>query len=448
MSTVCAISTPLGVGGISAIRLSGEDALNIADKIFLGSRSPIDMAGHTCAFGKISDGGKTIDDVLLTVFRAPKSYTGEDTVEISCHGGVFVTRRVLSLLIENGAKPAEAGEFTKRAFLNGKLDLTEAEGVMDIISSENERALMSANNMRSGEVFRRIDSVKQTLTALLSGLAAWADFPEEDVPAVDFTELKVKLEQAAETLFKIIKSCDDGMIFKNGVKTALVGTPNVGKSSVMNMLLGYDRSIVTDVAGTTRDVIEESARLGDIVLRLNDTAGIREVSDIVEAEGVRRAEKSLRDCALTFAVFDSSRDLNPADRELLSRLDKGKTVIVLNKNDLPQKLDKSAFVGFKAVSVSALKSAGSEELAAAVTELLDLSKPAETEVFASERQKECAKSARKLIKAAIDALEVGETADAVTVVLQRALEKLCELTGESAPDTVIDEVFSRFCVGK
>ena len=451
MSTVCAVSTPPGTGGISVIRISGENAFFITDRVFkgVGGKTPLTMDGYTCAFGKIYDGDKAIDDVLLTVFRAPKSYTGEDTAEISCHGGGYVTKRILSLLIKNGAQPAGPGEFTKRAFLNGKLSLTEAEGVMDIISSEGERALRSANNMRSGAVFKKISAVKSRLTDVLSGLAAWVDYPEEDIPAVTADEIKTALHESVSALDKLIKSYDDGIVFKEGVKTALVGSPNVGKSSLMNMLLGFDRSIVTDIPGTTRDVIEETARLGDITLRLNDTAGLRNTDDKVESEGVLRAKQKLSDARLVLAVFDSARELSNDDWELLSELNKENTVVVLNKSDMEKCVDEADFSGFVTVSVSAKNGEGKDALKDEILSVIGADTSGfDEEVFASERQKNCAESAKASLELALFAAESGETQDAVTVAMQRALEHLCELTGESAADSVVSGVFSRFCVGK
>lgn len=452
MNTICAISTPAAAAGaISLIRMSGEDAVSIADGVFsaFSAKRVSDMKGHTCAYGRIIDEGKTVDDVLLTVFRAPKSYTGEDTVEISCHGGSYVTRRILGLLVKNGAVPAAPGEFTKRAVLNGKLTLTQAEAVMDIISSEGERALISANNMREGAVFKRITEVREKLVAMLGSLAAWVDYPDDDIPSVDEQSIRLTLCDCIDRLSALIKSFDDGIVFREGVLTAIVGLPNVGKSSVMNMLLGFDRSIVTDIEGTTRDVVEESARLGDIVLRLCDTAGLRETNDAVESIGVSLSKKTLSSARLVLAVFDISRELSDSDKVLLSSLSPKNTVIILNKSDLGQKLDTESFTGFLTVVCSAKERTGTDELKSAVEKLLctDGFSSQET-VFASERQKSCASRACVSLKAALDALNNGETLDAVTAAADGALSPLLELTGEKASETVLNEVFSRFCVGK
>lgn len=451
MNTICAISTPLSSGAISLIRMSGDKAIIIADKVFraFSNKKVSEMNGHTCAYGRITDGEKILDDVLLTVFRAPKSYTGEDTVEISCHGGAYVTKRILGLIISTGAEPAQPGEFTKRAVLNGKLTLTQAEAVMDIISSEGERALISANNMREGAVFKRITDVKNRLVSLLGSLAAWIDYPEDDIPAVDEQSIRLTLGGCIDKLTALMKSYDDGLIFRKGVLTAIVGSPNVGKSSVMNMLLGFERSIVTNIEGTTRDVIEESARVGDVVLRLCDTAGLRETSDTVEKIGVSLSKKTLSSARLVLAVFDISRKLSDSDKELLSSLSPKNTIVVLNKIDLEKKLDNKGFEGFLSVEVSAREKTGEDALKSAIEKLLcvDAFSSQET-VFASQRQKSCASRARASLETALDALNAGETLDAVTAAVDGALSPLLELTGERTSDAVINEVFSRFCVGK
>ena len=271
MKDICAVSTPLAEGGISVIRISGENAISIGAKVFkpLSCKSVENMAGYSCAYGKIVDkNGREVDDGVLTVFRAPRSYTGENVCEISCHGGIYVTKKVLRLCIEQGAELAQRGEFTKRAFLNGKLSLTQAEGVMETISAQGEYALNSANLTKEGRLFRLISDMSRKFVTILGELAAWVDYPEEDLPEISEDNLRESLKNALAGLDKIIADHDSGMILKNGVDTVIAGKPNVGKSTLMNMLLGYDRSIVTNVAGTTRDVIEESAKLGELILKL------------------------------------------------------------------------------------------------------------------------------------------------------------------------------------
>ena len=453
MSTICAISTPVAVGGISVIRISGNDAVNIAEKIFVPfSKKPVSqMLGYTCAYGKVIFNGRTIDDALLTVFLAPKSYTGENVAEISCHGGIFVTKEVLRACIASGAEPAEPGEFTKRAFLNGKISLTQAEAVMDVISAEGKQALNSANLAHEGLLFKKIKSTTDDLVKILSELAAWVDYPEEDLPSVENDALALSLHTAISQLNQILYDYDSGLIFRNGVDTAIVGRANVGKSSLMNMLLGFDRSIVTDIAGTTRDVIEESARLGEVVLKLSDTAGIRQTDDKVESMGVDLAKKKLENARLVIAVFDASEELTHEDKRLLDEIKDKQCVIVLNKTDLQAKISEDDFAEYKkpVVLISAKEQKGKKDLENAVLSIFRLDNVnSDTTVFTNERQKNCVEKAKNSLELALNALDLGETLDAVTVTISKACDFLLELTGEKATEAVIDEVFHNFCVGK
>lgn len=451
MATVAAISTPPAVGGISLIRISGERAIEIAAKVFhpFGSTEVAKMKGHTCVYGKIVYGGETLDDGLLTVFLAPRSYTGEDVAEISCHGGIYVTRRVLRAIYSLGAEPAQAGEFTRRAFMNGKLSLTQAEAVADIISAEGENALKSANMMRDGELFRKIKSVSDSLVHVLGSLAAWTDYPDEDLPEAGPEAVLPALEDCKQRLEKIISDYDAGMIFREGISCAIAGRPNVGKSTLMNALLGYERSIVTSAAGTTRDVVEESLRLGDVVLRISDTAGLRESEDEVERLGVRLAEKALERAELVFLVLDGSRELSGDDLELLERTKNRRRIIVVNKCDLPKKINDEYIKDENILSVSAKEGLGLEKIREAVYKIWNLAGYAETPtVFANERQKLCCDRALGHIEGALGALRSGETLDAVTVCIDSAASALLELTGERATEAVVNDVFGRFCVGK
>ena len=455
MSTVCAVSTPLAEGGLAVIRISGEDAVAAAERIFVpfGGKRVSDMPGYTCAYGRVIDpaDGSVVDDAMLTVFRAPHSYTGEDTAEISCHGGVYITKRILRLCLAAGCQQADRGEFTKRAFINGKLSMTQAEAVMDMISARGELSLRSARLTREGRLFKRIDAVKDRLVTLLGELAAWVDYPEEDLPAVEEGALKSTLADAAGELERLVRDYDCGMVLRRGIDTVIAGKPNVGKSTLMNMLLGYERSIVTEAAGTTRDVIEETVKLGELELKLSDTAGIRETDDRIEQLGVSLAKKRLDECALIIAVFDTSSPLDSEDRELLNYvrgLDK-RLIVVLNKSDLGNAVDEKEFAGIKTVGISAKNGEGLEALTAAVSELFGISSyDADTTIFANERQKRCAESALEKLRAALAAAELGETLDAVTVMTDAAVSELMELTGERATEAVVEEVFSRFCVGK
>lgn len=456
MKDICAVSTPLAEGGISVIRISGEKAISIGAKVFkpLSCKSVENMAGYSCAYGKIVDkNGREVDDGVLTVFRSPKSYTGENVCEISCHGGIYVTKKVLRLCIEQGAELAQRGEFTKRAFLNGKLSLTQAEGVMETISAQGEYTLNSANLTKEGRLFRLISDMSRKFVTILGELAAWVDYPEEDLPEISEDNLRESLKNALAGLDKIIADHDSGMILKNGVDTVIAGKPNVGKSTLMNMLLGYDRSIVTNVAGTTRDVIEESAKLGELILKLSDTAGIHETDDEVEKIGVDIAKKKLKNAMLVIEVFDISRELDEEDLELLEyvkRLGK-KVIIVLNKSDLENVVERSQLEKYSdyVIEISAKLDEGREELQKATEKLLGIGGyDADSTIFANERQISCAERARKYLAMALESLDMGETLDAVTVMIDNGANALLELTGEKATEAVVDEVFSKFCVGK
>ncbi len=451
MSTICALSTPNAVGGIAVIRISGERAREIADKIFVSysKKSVLDMSGHTCAYGKIIDQKETVDDVLLTVFIAPKSYTGEDTVEISCHGGVYVSKRILRMLISLGCEPATAGEFTKRAFLNGKLSLTQAEGVADIISAQGEATLKSANLMREGQLYKTARSVADKLVNLLGSLSAWTDYPDEDIPETDTVSLTRTLTQCEETLEKLLRDYDTGRILREGIDTVIAGKPNVGKSTIMNRLLGYERSIVTDIAGTTRDVVEESVRLGEVTLRLSDTAGIRSSEDLVESIGVERARKKLNEAQLILAIFDGSRTLDEEDKELLSLIKNKSSIIIVNKSDLEQKFDYEYISNKNILTVSAKEGDGFEQLKTKIYEMFKLDNLSHwAGVFANERQKLCCEKSLTGVKMAIQSIQWGETLDALTVIVDQSANALLELTGEKTTEAVVNDVFTRFCVGK
>lgn len=452
MSTIAAIATPDAPGGISVIRISGNDAFVISDRIFrsFAGKSVQDMEGYTCAYGNIVDADEVVDDVVLTVFRAPKSYTGENVAEISCHGGRYITRKILRLILKNGAEPAGAGEFTKRAFLNGKMSLTQAEAVMDVISSAGETELRYANALKDGAVFRRINGLKNDLVKILADLAAWADFPEEDVPEVRPEVLLSELEELSQKFAKLAATYDSGRIIRDGINTVIVGRPNAGKSTLMNCLSGFQRSIVTDIEGTTRDVIEESIKLGEFTLRLSDTAGIRSTDDVIENMGVEIAFSRMKEADLIFAVFDSSRELSDEDKRIISNIDLSKSVAIINKIDADSKIDRDYIYSiFKYVAeISAKNEDGIEKIEKILEEMFEHNDKPENGFIANERQKNCLERAAEYVNEAKTALESGVLLDGITVLLDSASEKLMELTGEKVSEAVVDDVFSRFCVGK
>lgn len=451
MSTIAAISTPLEAGGLAVIRLTGERAIEIADKIFrsFGKKLPSQMDGHTCAYGRIVRGENTIDDVVLTVFRAPKSYTGLDTVEISCHGGVYVAKEILRLVIDCGALPAGAGEFTKLAFLNGRMSLTQAEAVMDIISADGEASLKSARLMKDGALYKRIKTVSDSLITILGNLAAWTDYPDEDIPETDTDSILKAVEKALGETDQILKDYDTGRILREGIDTAIVGKPNVGKSTLMNALLGYERSIVTTAAGTTRDVIEETVRLGDVKLKLADTAGMRNADNEAESIGVELAKKRLENAELVIAVFDGSCELDETDMEILNSIKNRRHIVVINKSDLPQKIDLKYINSNNILIVSANKGDGVEKITQSVNELFKLGGYSDSSaIFANERQRSLCRRASDYLFKAKEAILMGVTLDGVTVYVEEAANALLTLSGDKATEAVVNDVFSRFCVGK
>jgi len=451
LSTVTAISTPNTAGGIAVIRMSGEEAISIADKVFRSGKRVDEMEGYTCAYGYVHDNGERIDDCILTVFRSPHSYTGEDVVEISCHGGIYVTKRILRTLLKNGAENAQAGEFTKRAFLNGKLDLTQAEGVMDIISAGGERELKMAESLREGSIFKKARECSGRLMKILGDLGAWADYPEEDIPSVEPENLRTELREISKELSLLVKNYDSGRVLREGISTAIIGRPNVGKSTLFNCLSGCERSIVTSIAGTTRDVVEESVRIGDIVLRLSDTAGIHETDDLIEGIGVDIAEKLIESSELIIAVFDGNSPLTEDDIYLMKRVKDKKCIAVINKSDLEQCIDVRELEEYiqRTVYLSAKEKDGVEKLQKAVEELFLINEETlMTVTVSNERQKRCIESSLACVDSAVEALNNGELLDAVNVIIDEAEQYLLELTGERVTEAVVDEVFSRFCVGK
>ncbi len=453
MSTIAAVSTPNAVGGIAVIRISGEKAINTAEAIFrpYGGKTVADMAGYTCAYGVAHDGDEIIDDCILTVFRAPHSYTGEDTCEISCHGGLYVSKRILRAALKYGAVNAEAGEFTKRAFLNGKLDLTQAEAVMDIISARGEAELRMAEQLREGATYKKVRKCSDRLLKILSGIAAWTDYPDEDIPEIEPSVIETELSGIRDELFSLIRSYDSGRILREGVATAIVGRPNVGKSTLFNCLSGCERSIVTDIAGTTRDVVEETVRLGDIVLRLSDTAGIHRTDDRIEGIGIDIAQKTAENAELVIAVFDGNCPLTADDFNLIKSIKNKKCIAVINKSDQQQVIESDALKDFfiQIVYISAKNGDGIEQLESAVKQIFEISPESFSVVSAAnERQKLCIERAISSVDEGIEIIRSSEMYDALNVVLDDAEQSLLELTGEIITDAVVDEVFSRFCVGK
>lgn len=452
-STIAAISTPHAVGGIAIVRISGDDAINIAKRIFSPARDRdiSKMRGYTACYGKIHNNGTEIDDGVLLIYRAPHSYTGENVVEISCHGGLYTSREVLRSCLENGAIPAEAGEFTKRAFLAGKLSLTQAESVMDIIHANESQLHKAALATRDGVLHRKIEAITDKIITICGDIAAWVDYPEEDIPELENDKLLAELSRAKIDISSLLEGYDYGQMLRAGIATVIVGKPNVGKSTLMNLLTGYERSIVTDIAGTTRDIIEESVQLGDVILRLADTAGIRETDDVVESMGVNLARRRIDEAQLILAVFDLSESISDEDREIIAGIGDSPAIAILNKNDLPRALDTDIIhQNFKnIVTLSALDVDGVNKLSNAVKEAVsDGNLGAEISLISNERQRTHAVNSHRYIDEAISSLEGGITLDAIGVTLELAAEELLKLSGKTVTEAVVEEIFSRFCVGK
>ena len=453
-STIAAIATAPATAGLGVIRISGNQAVTIAAAVFRPAskeRSLERMRGYTAVYGHAADGEGDIDECVALVFRAPHSYTGEDVVELSCHGGTYLLRRVLRALLTAGARPAGPGEFTKRAFINGKLDLTGAESVMTLIEAEGKLAAKAALTAREGAIFRRLQEVRSDLLTASSQLAAYVDYPDEEIPELEPVQLLSLLRKAGLALDSLLDTFETGRILREGVNTVIVGSPNVGKSTLMNCLAGCERSIVTEQAGTTRDVVEDSVRVGEVLLRLSDTAGIRQTEDPVEAIGIERARARLRTAALTLAVFDGSRALTEEDCLLAEEVDIATAIAVINKSDCPPKIEieyiKNRFQHI--VYLSARSGEGVPFLCQMIERVCGVERLTGDEpVLATERQWDCTRRARRALARAEEALRAGIPLDPGTGEIDDAIAAILELTGERVTEAVVDEVFSRFCVGK
>lgn len=458
-TTIAAISTAQGAAGIGMIRISGSHAREIADRVFTSPHGKkIKTApGYTALYGNVHKPYKEgqsieiLDEAIALVFACPASFTGEDVVELSCHGGLTVMKNVLRAVFEAGAVPAQPGEFTKRAFLNGKMGLTKAESVMQLISAQGEQAMKMALAGHQGALEKKINRIRQMLISAAAHLSAWADYPEDDIPQLNPEVLKNNLYQADCEIQQLLLQFDAGKAIREGVNTVIAGKPNVGKSTLMNLLSGCERSIVTQFAGTTRDIVEETVLLGDVPLCLADTAGIHHTNDPVESIGVDRAKDRMKTAELVFAVFDSSRELSAEDKTLMEDLQGIPTVAIVNKSDLPfvADLDEIERKFNHIVFLSALSGDGLKQLEEAVAQVLQTAKlnPADG-ILTTERQRDAAQQAKQALEEAVYALESGMTLDAVTVSIEGAVSALLELTGERATEAVVDSVFAQFCVGK
>ena len=446
--TIAAISTAQGVGAISIIRVSGNDAIKIVSKIF-SNKKFFDAPSHTIHYGYIMDGDEKVDEVLVSIMRAPKTFTKEDIVEINAHGGIMTTDKILELLLVNGCRLAEPGEFTKRAFLNGRIDLTEAEGVMDLINSKTDISRKIALNQVSGKVFNMISDLRDELAGIISNIEVNIDYPEyEDIEEMTIDKINSNLSELEDKIDKILKESKNGEVLTNGIKTAIVGKPNVGKSSLLNRLIGEDKAIVTDIQGTTRDSVEATLRIDNLILNLIDTAGIRKTEDVVESIGVDKSLKLIDDADLILFVVNYNEKLSHDDLVILDKL-KGKNYItIVNKTDLEKKIDDDKLSNV--VYVSALNDDNIDEIGNKIKKLFNLEKIETTDLtyLTSARSQAILRKVLESVKAVRKGIEENYPIDMVEIDLKDIWNLLGEIIGESYDEELLDQLFSRFCVGK
>lgn len=452
--TIAAISTPLGEGGISIVRVSGEDAVEIANKVFKG-KDLTQVASHTINYGHIVDpaSGQVIDEVMASVMLAPKTFTKEDTVEINCHGGIVVTNDILQLLLANGARMADPGEFTKRAFVNGRIDLTQAESVMDIIRAKTDKARAVAVKQLEGGLLTEIRALRQEILDVLANVEVNIDYPEYDEEEVTGQKMLGCVHSVGEKIAKLLETAQEGQILRNGLKTAIVGRPNVGKSSLLNYLTQSDKAIVTDVAGTTRDTLEEYVSVKGVPLELIDTAGIHHTEDTVEKIGVERSKKAIEKADLILLLLDSSQELTKEDRDLLAYTAGKKRIIVLNKTDLGAKLSAAQIAeetGSDVITTSILQKENLDGLENLIKKLFfkGIENSNDQVLVTNQRQAGLLAKAKQQLADVETGLESGMPLDLVQIDFTGAWETLGEITGESAPDELINDLFSQFCLGK
>ncbi len=452
--TIAAIATPLGEGALAIIRVSGRDALAVADRCFrpVGKRAPRPSAApsHTLHLGHIVREDRVVDEVLLAVMRAPRTYTREDVMEISCHGGLLPARAVLETVLAAGARLAEPGEFTRRAFLNGRLDLAQAEAVADIIRARTDLALAAAEDQLAGHLSRHVNRLRDDLMKVLAHLEAHLDFPEEDIAPATQAEMGRHMDAALQRLDELLRTAGEGRILRQGVRAAIVGRPNVGKSSLLNRLLGHDRAIVSPTPGTTRDTIEETANIRGLPVVFVDTAGLRETGEAVEQEGIRRSQAALRQAELVLLVLDQTEPLQAEDERLLAALAGRRHLVVLNKCDQPDRLQWSGSQAASALRISCLTGAGLEELKDAIARTVwgGALRAERLEVMINTRHQDALNRARTALEQARAGLAAGAHLELVALDLRRAVHAVGEVVGKTAVEGLLDVIFREFCLGK
>ncbi|MDD7132250.1 MAG: tRNA uridine-5-carboxymethylaminomethyl(34) synthesis GTPase MnmE [Firmicutes bacterium] len=445
--TIVAISTTMGVGAISIIRLSGNEALNIASKVF--TKDLTKVQSHTIHYGFIEDGNEKIDEVLVTVMKAPKTFTREDVVEINCHGGVATTNKVLEVLLENGARLAEPGEFTKRAFLNGRIDLLEAEATMDLISSKAESARKISMSTLTGETSNLIKDLRNELVGIISNIEVNIDYPEyEDIEVLTNENVLPSVQKFKEKLEEIIRKSEDSKVIKEGIKVGIIGKPNVGKSSLLNSLLEEEKAIVTDIPGTTRDIVEGSLIISGIPLNIIDTAGIRKTDDTVEKIGVEKSLKMIDTADLVIYILNNNEKMTDEEKELLDKTKNKKRIIVVNKIDLETKLDKSLLDNY--IEISAKENIGIDKIKNEIKRLFNIGEISSNDMtyLSNARSIALLKKSLNNINEVIEEINNDNPIDIVELSLKDAWNNLGEVIGETYTDELLDELFSRFCLGK
>lgn len=454
--TIAAIATAMSNSGIGIVRISGDEALDVADRIFRpkkGSRKVSDMETHTIHYGYVTDGDEVIDEVMLLIMKAPRSYTCEDTIEIDCHGGVLVMKKILETVLKYGARPAEPGEFTKRAFLNGRIDLSQAESVIDVINAQNELALKSSVSQLQGAVLEKIKAIRAVVLHELAFIESALDDPEH-VSLEGYPEqLHEIMSDAHSKVKKLLDSSDNGKMLKEGINTAIVGKPNAGKSSLLNILVGEERAIVTEIAGTTRDILQEQIQIGGIGLNVIDTAGIRDTEDIVEKIGVNKSREYIEKADLIIYVVDSSTELDENDQEIIEAIQNKKAIVLLNKSDLDAKTDASVLqtqLSKPILSISAKNNTGIHELETLIEEMFFSGKLSfNDEVYITNiRQKNALAEAQDSLKMVLQSIADGMPEDFFTIDMMNAYEALGTIIGESVGEDLVNEIFSKFCMGK
>jgi tRNA modification GTPase len=456
--TIAAIATAPGEAGIGIVRISGDKAIEIADKIFKGKRVEklSNAEQRKLTYGYIMDPstGKKVDEVLAVYMKGPYTYTKEDIVEINCHGGIIPVRRILEIVLENGARMAERGEFTKRAFLNGRIDLSQAEAVIDLISAKTETSYDISLNQLEGGLSKEVRSISQILMKMLAHVEASIDFPEDDVEDIAYEELKKEGREVLNRIERLLDTVHTGRILREGLKTIILGKPNVGKSSLLNSVLRENRAIVTDIPGTTRDIIEEYVNIRGIPLKIVDTAGIRETEDIIERIGVEKARELLNKADLVIAVFDGARELTDEDMEVIKSIKDKKAIVLINKADLPQKLDieriEELLPGKKIIKTSMVEGIGIEELEETLKEMFFGGEVAikDNIIVTNVRHRDSLLKAKKNIQDALESIEIGMTLDCIEVDIKDCWENLGEITGDTVTEDIIDKIFQDFCIGK